>query len=288
MRDRLEAYRKHASCEIPDSFRILNDRFSLDSADNRAALISAVRDCGLVKPVTVIDTMTRAAPGLDLNGPKDMGTVISAVDDIQRELGGLVISVYHATIKGNGGAEATEMGHSSLRGALDASIVVYEPGESSEIKAWSTKKLKDAASGVEHRFSLEAIEVRKNQWGNPKTSCSVLPVVDMPFESKPINEEMERRALADQLENYVVSGYYEGKRFTATNLRDDPPTNMTTREVRQSISVLQSEGRLVDVSLPKSEKKGSRKAYLHPIKRIPDPYATSTEESVAEVEKEAA
>lgn len=92
MRDRMEAYRMRRLCDIPDAFRILDDRFSLASAEDRSALIKAVRECGLDRPVVVIDTMTRATPGLDLNGPKDMGTVIASVDAIQRELGGLVIS----------------------------------------------------------------------------------------------------------------------------------------------------------------------------------------------------
>lgn len=269
MRDRLEAYRMHAACSIPDAFRILNDRFSLASADDRAELIKAVSECGLVRPVVVIDTMTRATPGLDLNGPKDMGTVIAAVDDIQREMGGLVISVYHSTIKGHGGAEATEMGHSSLRGALDASIVVYEPLEAVEVKAWSTKKLKDAASGIEHRFSLESITVRHNQWGNPKTSCAVLPMVQPPFALQPVNEEMERRALADQLENYIVSGYHDGKRYTKRNLRDNPPQNMSKADVDKAFAILEPVGRVCDAPLPKDEWQGRRKSYIHPIKRIP-------------------
>ena len=125
IRDRIDAYRMHRACTIPDTFRILNDRFSLADGDDRTELVKAVISCGLGKPVVVIDTLTRATPGLELNGPKDMGTVIAAVDAIQRQLGGLVISIYHSTIKGNGGPDATELGHTSFRGSLDTSIVVW-------------------------------------------------------------------------------------------------------------------------------------------------------------------
>jgi hypothetical protein len=265
----------------------LHDRFGLTEGADRAALIDAVNACGLNKPVVVIDTLTRSTPGLDLNGPKDMGSVIDAVDSIQRKLGGLVISIYHSTIKGNGGADVTEMGHSSLRGSLDASIVVWSD-ESTETKFWSTKKVKDAAAGNVHKFSLEPVEVRVNQWGNPKTSCAVLPSVEMPFTAPQANEDAQRRALADQLENYIVSGYHDGKRFTTTNLKDAPPPNMTTREVRLAVSVLQSESRLIDADLPKGEKHGQRKTYLHPISRIPKPDANGTEAGESDLDKEAA
>ena len=268
VRDRLDAYRMYNACSIPDNFKILHDRFSLSSVADQDALVEAVQGCGLESPVVVIDTLTRSTPGLDLNGPKDMGTVIDAIDGIQRRLGGLVISIYHSTIKGAGGVDATEMGHSSLRGSLDASIVVWDDQETGT-KHWSTRKVKDAASGADHTFCLETIEVRKNQWGNPKTSCAVLPMVEPPFASKPVNEEMELRGLADQLENHIVSGYHDGKRYTKRNLQDNPPKSMSRRDVDKAFSVLESDGRIETVALPKEEWQGRRKSYVHPIKRIP-------------------
>jgi hypothetical protein len=291
IRDRLTAYQSLSGSQIPDRFRILHDRFGLTSEEDRAALIEAVESCGLQRPVVVIDTLTRSTPGLDLNGPKDMGSVIDAVDAIQRKLGGLVISIYHSTIKGNGGSDVTEMGHSSLRGALDASIVVWSD-EATETKYWSTKKVKDAATGKDHKFSLEPVEVRVNQWGNPKSSCAVLQIVDSPFATQPKNEDAERRALADQLENYIVSRYLDGHRYNATNLRDDPPPNMTTRQTKQAVSVLQTEGRLIEVELPKDEQHGRRKTYLHPKNRIDldasNRTANGTEQADSTAQKEAA
>ena len=281
IRDRLTAYQSLSGSQIPDRFRILHDRFGLTSEEDRAALIEAVESCGLQKPVVVIDTLTRSTPGLDLNGPKDMGSVIDAVDAIQRKLGGLVISIYHSTIKGNGGSDVTEMGHSSLRGALDASIVVWSD-EATETKYWSTKKVKDAATGKDHKFSLEPVEVRVNQWGNTKSSCAVLPMVDAPFAAQPTNEDAERRALADQLENYIVSGYHEGARYTKRNLQDDPPPKMSRRDVDKAFSVLESTGRVAMVALPKEEWQGRRKSYVHPITRIPIAPQTNDESGAIE------
>lgn len=183
------------------------------------------------------------------------------------------------------------MGHSSFRGSLDASIVVYDTADSMQIKSWSTVKLKESACGMDHKFSLEAIEVRKNQWGNPKTSCTVLPLVDMSFASQPVNEEMERRTLADLLENYIVSGYHDGKRYTKRNLRDNPPPNMSKADVDKAFAILEPVGRVCDAPLPKDEWQGRRKSYIHPIKRIPiEPENKNSSGSIEETdpEKEAA
>jgi hypothetical protein len=174
IRDRLAAYLLERGGEIPDAFRVIYEPFDITSERDRPDLIQAIKDCGLVNPVVVIDTMTRATPGMDLNGPKDMGAVISGLDEVQRGIGGLVGTVYHSTIKTAGTSEdATEMGHSSYRGSLDASILVYEKDG---VKYWFSKKVKDGASGDAFSFSLSVHEVRKNQWDRPKTSCAVIPL----------------------------------------------------------------------------------------------------------------
>ena len=98
IRDRLTAYTLHGYNQPPEDnqCRILDQRFHLHEAADRSALVEAVRAVGFENPVVVIDTMTRATPGLDLNGPADMGTVVDALDDIQRQLGGLIIAIYHS------------------------------------------------------------------------------------------------------------------------------------------------------------------------------------------------
>jgi hypothetical protein len=174
IRDRLAAYLCQFGGDIPDAFRVIYEPLNLTDPDHRPALIHAIQNCGLQAPVVLIDTMTRATPGLDLNGPKDMGLVVSALDEIQREIGGLVGTIYHSTIKSNGSSEEqTEMGHSSYRGSLDASILVYEKDG---MKFWKSAKVKDGPSGGCYPFSLAVHEVRKNQWGNPKRSCAVKPL----------------------------------------------------------------------------------------------------------------
>lgn len=188
IRDRLDAYLLEHGGEIPDSFRVIYSAFDIASAVDRLDMIKAIESEGLENPVVVIDTMTRATPGLDLNGPKDMGTVIQGLDAVQRGIGGLVGTVYHSTIKTAGTSEdATEMGHSSFRGSLDASILVLEKDG---MKCWRSRKVKDGPESDAQAFELSVHEVRKNQWGRPKTSCAVVSLTK--DEAENVRERRER------------------------------------------------------------------------------------------------
>jgi hypothetical protein len=154
--------------------------------------------------VVLIDTLVRATSGLDLNGPKDMGLVVSALDDIKRKVDCLAGSVYHSSIKASGAStDATEMGHSSFRGTLDASILVYEKDG---LKYWNSKKIKDAASGEDSPFRFVAHQVRLNQWGNPKTSCAVVPITKVEeYSIRENNKAIEEKVRRCNLRTKIIA-----------------------------------------------------------------------------------
>jgi putative DNA primase/helicase len=261
IRDRLKAHADGSGKPIPDSLVIIdNEPFELANQDDIDHLLTLT--AGHESPVVIIDTLTRATAGMDLNNSSDMGKAIAGIDRIRREGNCLVVSIYHSTSKTNG-TNATELGHSSLRGSLDASLFVWADGDA---KKWTTAKVKDASDGAEHQFGLKAKEVRINQWGNPKSSCYVTESHRPTYDP-----ESEKRALCDQLENFLTSclkssppEYHTGATIEAQKQR----LGMSRDKIRETIAVLKAQMRLIDMPLPDG-KRGGKQTYLHPAAKVP-------------------
>jgi hypothetical protein len=135
----VKAYQaKHG--RVADGFRFLLQGLDIRNATDRADLVQAVRAAGWNGGVLCLDTLNRAAPGMDENDSKSMGEAIGAAKAIQAELGGLVLLVHHT------GKDATKglRGHSSLHAALDAAIEVTRTDDRRE---WKVAKSKDGEDG---------------------------------------------------------------------------------------------------------------------------------------------
>ena len=164
---RVRAYiAKHGT---PEALRIiLPNTFDLRYQDDRAGLVAAIQGAGMGAGVLVLDTLNRAAPGLDENDSRDMGQAIAALKALQAELGGLVLAVHHSgkdPLKGL-------RGHSSLLAALD---VVLEVSRQEERREWRLTKAKDGEDGKGHPFRLDVVELGEDAEGWPITSCVVEP-----------------------------------------------------------------------------------------------------------------
>lgn len=236
IRDRLKAHADGAGKAIPDESFVIVDNapFDLGNPDDIDHLLMLT--IGHTYPVIILDTLTRATPGLDLNNGGDMGKAIAGIDRIRRATGGLVLSIYHSTIK-TSAPTATEMGHSSLRGSLDASLFVHADGD---IKKWSSVKVKDAADGAVHPFGLKPQEVRINQWGNAKSSCYVTEAHRPRYDP-----EAEKRALCDQVENFLASRLNAAPKeyYTANTLEaQKKELGMSRDKIREVLAVLKAQG----------------------------------------------
>ena len=119
--------------------------------------------------VVIIDTLARAAAGLDENASRDMGQIIQAASKLQDLVGGLVVLVHHTGKDGNKGPR----GHSSFMASLDAAIRVDQKGRR---RTWTLDKAKDAEDGKEHDFELEKVNLGVDDLGNQTSSCVVVPV----------------------------------------------------------------------------------------------------------------
>lgn len=148
--------------------RYLLTPFDIRTRSDRSALVEAVKAADWAGGVLCIDTLNRAAPGIDENDSKHMGEVIGAAKVLQAELGGLVLLVHHT---GKDTAKGLR-GHSSLLAALDCAI---EVSREDDRRAWRVFKSKDGSDGQQHPFSLQVVELGKDDDGEPLTSCVVHP-----------------------------------------------------------------------------------------------------------------
>ena len=164
---RIQAYQVKNRA-LPDGFRFLLQSLDIRNAADRADLVQAIQAAGWSGGVLCLDTLNRAAPGMDENDSKSMGEVIGAAKAIQAALGGLVLLVHHT------GKDASKglRGHSSLLAALDAAVEVSRDGDRRE---WKMNKAKDGEDGEAHPFRLDVVEVGNDEDGEPITSCVIAP-----------------------------------------------------------------------------------------------------------------
>jgi phage/plasmid primase-like uncharacterized protein len=151
-----------------DGLRVILSALDIRKADDRTALTAAIKAQGFDGGVLVLDTLNRAAPGMDENSSVDMGEVIASMKALQADLGGLVIAVHHS------GKDALKglRGHSSLLAALDC---VVEVTRQEDRREWKLSKSKDGEDGKAHPFTLEVVELGEDGDGWPVTSCIVRP-----------------------------------------------------------------------------------------------------------------
>ncbi|HCP78653.1 MAG TPA: hypothetical protein DIU11_13240, partial [Pusillimonas sp.] len=174
---RLAAYRTTGT--IPSAIDFIDQPLNLLNPKDLKDLGMSIKARGSTDGVVIIDTLNRAAPGMDENSSVDMGHAIHAAKVIQQGLGGLVLLVHHSgkdTAKGM-------RGHSSLYAALDAAIEVKRSGPD---RAWSLAKAKDGEDGRAHAFMLDVINLGSDEDGDPITSCVVRRVIGPSSISKPL------------------------------------------------------------------------------------------------------
>lgn len=162
---RVDAYRIHHGSTSPN-IRYMVKPFRLMNADDINDLAEAILDAG-TGGVVVLDTLSRATPGLDENASKDMGLIIAAAKLLQELIGGLVLLVHH-TGKDTGKGMR---GHSSLHAALDCAIEVKRNGDNRE---WVLAKSKDGEDGASHPFKLEVVLLGPDSDGDAITSCVIV------------------------------------------------------------------------------------------------------------------
>lgn len=163
---RIKAYlSRHGSTSL--NIRYVAQPFKLLEADDINELAEAILAAGTAD-VVVLDTLSRATPGLDENDSKAMGLIIASAKILQERIGGLLLLIHHTGKDASRGMR----GHSSLHAALDCAIEVKRNGDNRE---WVLAKSKDGEDGASHSFKLEVVSLGIDSDGDAITSCVIAP-----------------------------------------------------------------------------------------------------------------
>lgn len=180
MGKRVKAWNLHHSNPVPDALQFVTQPFDLRKADDVAELANTIKGAGGAGGLVILDTLNRAAPGVDENSSVDMGRVIAAAKQLQSLTGGLVLLVHHTGKDANKGLR----GHSSLHAALDGAIEVCQHDG---CRTWRIAKSKDDETGCVRGFKLHGLVIGVDEDGEDIASCVVLP--------EDVSEEVKRTAM---------------------------------------------------------------------------------------------
>lgn len=213
---RIDAWAKQAGVPYPDDVTFIIEPWALTEPSDVTDLIGTIKRFGGQNVVVIIDTLNRAAPGVDENSPTGMGLVLQGASEIQVATGGLVILVHHPGKDASRGLR----GHSSLFAGMDSIIEVERDGESRRLKL---TKSKDGEDGATHAFRLVKLELQPDKTGKARNSCAVEPILGHVRPSAMQRESLgdNQRIVLDGVENILKAGAGESD-STAT----DSPTSI--------------------------------------------------------------
>lgn len=195
IKKRIQAWQKHHKHQLPKTFRVIFDEFSLLNSD-ASKLAEAINVKGLHGGVIVIDTLNQAAPEADENKSQDMGVILANAQQLQRLTDSLVILIHHTGKDASRGLR----GHSSLLAAIDVAI---ELKGVEGVREWRISKSKDSEGAHKHNFELLQIPLGVDKDGDKINSC----VVHIPLFIKPPQPTGKNQlAVLKALESSVSEG----------------------------------------------------------------------------------
>lgn len=210
-RNRFYAWRqRHLAHGQSIPLRAMVDSINLRDPVDQLRLVEFIRaaesehgeKCALV----IVDTLSRAIAGGNENGPEDMGALVAGADTIRSATGASVLLVHHLGKDESRGAR----GHNLFHAALDTEIEISIAGEQ---RLATVTKQRDWPEGERFAFTLDIVELGKDQDGETITSCVIKPCEALP-EPKP---EMRGRAQRQLLN--ALRGRDLGKIWTLDAMR---------------------------------------------------------------------
>lgn len=177
----------------------------------------------------IIDTLARAAFGLDENSAKDMSIFVGAVDRLRHATGATIGYVHHA-----GWQAGRSRGSSALPAAIDTELTLTRAGDTVTV---TITKQKDGEEALPMTFRAVKVELGElDADGRPVTSLV------MDYAAGPV----ARHKTPDELVDAAVLAWYAGNPGASEYAcrKALPPPAMNENDVRRAISRLMIAGRL--------------------------------------------
>jgi phage/plasmid primase-like uncharacterized protein len=168
---RVMAWEAHHGRRYPNSVVFAPDPIDLRSEQDTAALIELTQREAGPGAVVIVDTLNRAAPGMEENGSVDYGLILASAGRIEQAVEGFVCFVGHP------GKDASKglRGHYSMFAGLDMVLEVEEVNKAELSFAWVIRKAKDGQDGIKRHFKREVVDLFEDADGDLVSSCVVVP-----------------------------------------------------------------------------------------------------------------
>jgi len=179
---RLPAYRRHHDLKTSDPipFVLLPHALDLHTSDQQTNdLIDEVKHWARTFPVplelVVIDTFSKATPGMRENESAEVSRVLERCDRIRRATGAHVLLVHHLNADGE-----KPRGHTSIFANLENVLISTKLADRHDregrvLREVKLAKQKEGEDGKAIKFVLQVVDIGIDADGDPRTSCVVVP-----------------------------------------------------------------------------------------------------------------
>lgn len=177
---RVMAWEEYHKRRYPDRVIFAPDQIDIRTEQDTTALINLVQCNAGTGAVVIVDTLNRAAPGMEENASVDYGLILASAGRIAQKLQGFVCFVAHPGKDISKGLR----GHSSMFAGLDLVLEIEEVNKAELAFAWTTRKVKDGQDGIKRHFRRKVVELGTDPDGDPVTSCIIVPDPEADSEAK--------------------------------------------------------------------------------------------------------
>lgn len=187
-RNRMQAFRQHYDLPLDGfPFAVLTRRIDIFSSEETVDLLAAeceeiAKGWDVPLDVIVIDTHDKATPGASEIDKKDVSTVLNRYERLRDRSKAAVWVIGHSNSFGSArgslvlyNAIETVISISVLR---DKALGEFRDANQRVIRQAKVLKQSEGEAGQTWKFVLPAIEVGRNEYGEPVTSCVVTPPAD--------------------------------------------------------------------------------------------------------------
>ncbi|RUW24396.1 AAA family ATPase [Mesorhizobium sp. M1A.F.Ca.IN.020.06.1.1] len=210
-RNRMQAFRQFYDLPIEDfPFAVTTRRFDIFSEESTvdelaAECIEIAKKWSYSLDVVVIDTHDKATPGASEIDKKDVSTILKRYERLRDLTGAAVWVIGHSNSFGS--ARGSLVLYNAIETVISISVMKdkqlgeFRDANNRVIRQAKVMKQSEGEAGFSWKFVLPAVEIDRNDYGEPVTSCVVTPpakeegeVVDKGF--KPTtNDSMFLKAL---------------------------------------------------------------------------------------------